>query len=121
MKTFINASVATACVLLLLLCESGKAQVPNTVAVGFANVSHTAVIVKGYTIVNAQKRPGQLVPIKKNSKGYEDTVPIGIRYYSVYDANTNRILLMDHPVPIQNNTFLSIMTSPLDPMKVIIK
>lgn len=106
---------------LLLLTESGEAQGPPTFGVGFSNNSHTSVIVKGYTVVNQQKRPGQLLPIKKSGKAYEDNVPFGIRYYTVYDAITSRVLLQDHPVPVQNNTFLSVETSRVDPTKVVIK
>ena len=105
---------------LLLLSEQGQTQTPNTVSVGFSNVSNSAVIVKGYTVVNAMKKPGQLLPMQKKGKAFEGDVPVGIRYFTVYDANTNRILLMDQPVPIQNNTFLTIATSPLDPNKVVI-
>ena len=87
----------------------------------FGNVSHTSVIVKGYTIVNGTPRPGQLLPIKKNDKAYEVNVPSGIRYYSVYDPVTQKAILQDLAVPIQNrDVFLLIRTSPTDPTKVVI-
>jgi hypothetical protein len=105
--------------LLLYLAESGQAQ-PNTYSVGFTNTSHTSVIVKGYTIVNQTKKPGQLLAIQKGGKAFEVDVPTGVRYYTVYDAITNRVLLPEYPVPIQNTTVLSIRTSPLDPTKVVI-
>ena len=106
--------------LLLYLSEAGQAQVPNTFAVGFGNASNYNVIVKGYSFVNQTKKPGQLLLMPKNGKAYEDGVPFGIRYYTVFDAVTNRVLLFDQQVPIQGNTFLFIRPSPLDPTKVII-
>lgn len=123
MRQIITAFVAMIC-LLLYFTDAGRAQlpgqIPGTFAVGFGNNSPYGVIVKGYTIVNQTKKPGQLLLMQKGGKAYEDQVPFGIRYYTVFDAVTNRVLLFDQPVPVQGNTFLFIRQSPLDPTKVII-
>lgn len=108
--------------LICAVAEPAQAQVPPGVSVGFSNNSQTAVIVKGYTIVNGAQRPGLLLPMKKGGKAYDTNVPAGLRYYTVYDANNpTRVLLRDHQVPIQNrDTFLNIIMSPLDSTRVVI-
>jgi len=106
----------------IAIADQGNAQPgPGGVSVGFNNASHTAVVVKGYTIVQGMQRPGQLLPMKKNGKAFEPNVPTGIRFYTIYDPITQRPLLKDHPVPIRDrDVFINIITSPLDPQRVVI-
>jgi hypothetical protein len=105
----------------IAITDSVTAQVPGTGTVGFMNKSHMAVIVKGYTVVKGTPVPGQLIPLKKDGKGFETNVPAGIRFYTVYDANNpTRVLLRDQPLPINRDIILMIRTSPLDPTRVVI-
>ncbi len=108
--------------ILIAGAETTPAQVPQGVTVTLVNNSKGPVIVKGYTVVNGARRPGQLLPINKGGKAYESAVPAGFRFYTVFDAiNPTRVLLRDFPVPIQNrDVTLIIMPAPNDPMRVII-
>ena len=120
MRLAITAFAAMTC-LLLSTADPAEGQVPGGVSVGFSNNCQNGIVVKGFTIVNGMQRSGQLMPMKKGGKAYESNVPSGIRYYTVQDLVTSRVLLKDHPVPVQNrDVLLNIVTSPLDPMRVII-
>ena len=91
--------------------------------VAFGNSSHTAVVVKGYSIVKGQPVPGQLLPMKKDGKAFETNVPANTpRYYTVYDAtNPTRVLLQNQRIPVLNrDLILLIKTSPLDAKAVAI-
>jgi hypothetical protein len=94
----------------------------NPASVGFQNKTEINVIVQGYTIVNGNKRAGPALQLKKTKgKAFESNVPGGIRYYTVIDANNFRVLLRDHPVPIQNlNTPLDIVPALGNPNRVMI-
>jgi hypothetical protein len=122
MRLVVTSFVAMICLLLAGL-ETASAQMPQQgVTVTFNNASKGPVIVKGYTVVNNTRRPGQLLPISKGGKAYESGVPAGFRYYTVFDAiNPSRVLLRDFPVPIQNrDVSLVIMNAPNDPTRVVI-
>lgn len=96
---------------------------PNTASVGFHNMSDFNVIVKGYTIVNGMQRPGQLIHVKKGGKAFENGVPIGFRYYSVYDANNPqvRVLLQEQKTQIgAPMVLLNIAPAPGNPPRVVI-
>ncbi len=119
MRKAITALIAMTCV--LAFCgERVQAQVPGTVTVGFRNRADVNVIVKGYTLVNGQPRAGGNLPLsKKEGVAFERNVPPGVRYYTIYDASTFRILLRDHPVPIQNrDVSLQIVPSPTNPTRL---
>ena len=120
MKQVISAFALATCAL-IAAPDFVAGQGQPTVSVGFSNNSQTSVVIKGYTVVNGSQRPGQLIQIRKGSKGYEANVPSGIRVYNVFDAITFRPLLKDFPVPIQNrDVFLNIISAPNDPTRVII-
>jgi hypothetical protein len=96
---------------------------PNTATVGFHNKSDFNVIVKGYTIVNGSQRAGALIQVKKGFTAYELGVPLGIRYYTVYDASNPqaRMLLQDHPAVIRAPMVqLNILPAPGNPNRVVI-
>lgn len=99
-----------------------QAQLPDTVTVGFKNQSEINVIVKGYTVVNGQPRAGANLQLpKKIGMAFERNVPAGVRYYTVFDANSFRVLVKNHPVQIQNRDVpLVIVPSPTNPARLII-
>ena len=107
--------------LLLWSWNPASAQVPKTVTVGFCNQANMNVVVKGYTIVNGVQRGGQILQLSKtDGRAYENNVPTGVRYYTVYDVNF-KILLRDHPVQVQNRTVsLEILPVPGNPNRVTI-
>ena len=107
--------------LVFSVCDTAQAQVNKPVTVGFRNRTEVNVIVKGYTIVNGVQRAGPNLQIKKKDGiAFEFNVPPGIRFYTIYDANNpTRILLRDHPVPIQNrDLLLDIVPMPGSPDRV---
>jgi hypothetical protein len=90
-------------------------------SVGFRNQTGLNVIVKGYTIVNGVQRAGPIMPLKMNGgRSFETNVPIGIRFYTVYDANQpTRVLLRDFPIPIRNPAVIfDIVPFPGNPNRV---
>lgn len=107
MRQVITALIAMTCFLLLLGRPAG-AQAPNTASVGFSNKTEVNVIVQGYTIVNGSKKYGVPLQLRKNgSKAFESNVPVGIRYYTICDANNQaRVLLNNYPVRIQSRDVL---------------
>lgn len=122
MKQVTTALVAIACITFSAF-DSVQAQSTKTVSVGFRNTTDTAVIVQGYTVVNGVRKSGQ--PLSVNKRGgvaFDLNVPSGVRYYTVYDANQpSRILLRDHPVPVQfRDAFLAVATSLTQPGRFLL-
>jgi hypothetical protein len=112
--------------MLLAVADSTQAQQqPGTVSVGFRNQTNYNVLLKGYTIVNGQQRPGQILQLKKSGgMAFEGNVPMAsIRYITLYDANNPGaiILLQNFPVTIQKrDAFFDIVPSPLNPKVLVI-
>lgn len=120
MRQVITALIAMTC-LWLFAGGSAEAQVPKSFTVQITNRTDTDVLVKAYTIVNGVQRNGSIVQVPKNSHAFEMSVPVGVRFYTVYDTKY-QILLRDHQVPIQNpNVAIQIMAVPGQPNRVIIR
>ena len=105
------------------ILDGAQAQVPNP-AVGFRNFTDTNVIVQGFTIVKGVQRRGPVLTVnKKGGMAFENNVPQGVRYYTIYDANQpSRILLQDAPMMIQTrDVSFWIETSKLDPQRVVLR
>lgn len=122
MRQALNAFIAMTC-LFIVTVNFAPAQVGNPASVGFRNRTEVNVIVKGYTIVNGGQRPGPILQLKKtDGKAFETAVPNGIRYYTIHDANNPaRVLLRDHPVPIQGrDVVLDIVPVPGQPNRVML-
>ena len=114
MRQVITALIAMTC-LVFLAWEPTQAQQPKTVTVGFRNRTDSNVLVKGYTVVNGTQRVGQLMQLRKSGgMAFENSVLAGVRFVTVYDAITTRVLLRDFPVPIQNRDIsFDIVPAPL--------
>jgi len=70
--------------------------------VGCRNDLKTPVIVQGASIVNGMIRRGPPILIQPGKTGWDNKLPAGIRYVTIYDANQpNRILIRDVRVPFQ--------------------
>lgn len=122
MRQVATALIAMTC-LVFFGAVPARAQVAKTVSVNFVNCLDMNVVVQGTTYLNKVARSGMRLQIDKNNgKAFETNVPAGnIRYYSVYDAKTFKLLLRDHPVPVQNqNLQLEIIPSPTNPGRITI-
>ncbi len=107
-----------------LASPPSQAQQPKSVSVQFENHSDLNINVQGYTIVNNVQRPGNVLPMKKKSKGTFEPVLAGtVRYYTIYDANQpQRPILQNVPVNIPNrNAVLKIVPSPTNPKMLVIE
>lgn len=91
--------------------------------IGFRNDSKVAVIVQGWSVVNNMPRRGQPLLIQPDKRVWDNNVPPGIRYYSVYDANQpSKVLLRDFPVPVgTNDQFFAIRPVPSNPSRVLLQ
>ena len=100
MRQALTALTVLTC--LFVAADSAYAQPVPTVTVSIKNKTDITVIVRSYTVVNGQKRPGSLFQVQKNSVGFDTKVPNGIRFYTILDVNTQKQLLpQDQGVPIQ--------------------
>jgi hypothetical protein len=128
MRQVIIAFAAMTCLLLVYAdCSQGQlpqpAQPQPGVSIGFRNRSEYNVLVKGYTIVNGMQKPGQILQMKKSGgMAFEANVPVGVRYFTIYNANQPAIILMQNfPVSIQNrDVFFEIVPSPANPKLLIL-
>jgi hypothetical protein len=104
--------------LLLAVADFTPAQQPNPVSVGFRNQTNSNILVQGYTIINKTRSPGQILQLKKSGgMAFDSTVPIGVRYVNIYDANNPTVILLrDFPVAIQKrDAFFDIVPTPTNP------
>jgi hypothetical protein len=71
-------------------------------AVAFRNEMKTPVIVQGYTFVGKMPKRGMAIVVPPGKTLLDINVPVGIRVYTVYDANMPSVVLIkDFPVPIK--------------------
>jgi hypothetical protein len=78
-----------------------QGQMPGP-GIGFRNDLKTPVIVQGVSLVNNMQRRGQPFLVQPGKTVWDNNLPMGMRYYTIYDANQQRILLRDRNVPVQN-------------------
>jgi hypothetical protein len=69
--------------------------------IGFRNDLKMPVIVQGVSLVNNMQRRGQPFLIKPGKTVWDNNLPMGVRYYSFYEGNQQRILLRDRAVRVQ--------------------
>ncbi len=95
---------------------------PPSAGVGFRNDTSVPVIVQGWSLVNGMQRRGQPLLVNPGKTAWDNSVPNGIRYFNIYDANqTSRVLLRDRPVRVQGvDQFFGIRFLPGDPSRVTI-
>src|SRR5438552_46563 len=70
--------------------------------IGFRNDLKAPVIVQGVSLVNNMQRRGQPFLVQPGKTVWDNNLPMGMRYYTIYDGNQQRILLRDRNVPVQN-------------------
>ncbi len=78
--------------------QEAAGQVPGP-GIGFRNDLKAPVIVQGVSVINKVQRRGQAFRVEPGKTVWDSNLPLGIRYYTVYDANT-RILLPNQAVPV---------------------
>ena len=87
-------------------------QVPG-VSLGFRNDTKAAIIVQGASKVNNQFRRGQPIVVAPGQTGFDNHVPMGVRFITIYDATQpSRILLANFPVSVQGKASYSVKTGP---------
>jgi hypothetical protein len=97
------SSLAPAALILLgfvLAGQESQGQVPGP-GIGFRNDLKTPVIVQGMSLVGNMQRRGQPFLVGPGKTVWDNNLPMGIRYYTIYDANQQRILLRDSMVRVQ--------------------
>ncbi len=58
---------------------------------------------QGVSLINNMQRRGQPFLVNPGKTVWDNNVPMGIRYYTIYDANqSSRILLQNQSVRVQN-------------------
>src|ERR1700730_12159983 len=81
--------------------QAVQGQAPGP-GVGFRNDLKIPVIVQGVSLVNNMQRRGQPFLVQPGKTVWDNNLPMGMRYYTIYDANQQRILLRDRNVPVQS-------------------
>jgi len=97
-------SLATVSLMLLGLFstwQEAQGQAPAS-GIGFRNDLKIPVIVQGVSLVNNMQRRGQPFLVNAGKTVWDNNLPVGARYYTIYDANQQRILLRERPVRVQN-------------------
>ena len=116
----ITALFAMAC--LLLISTDAPAQLPGGVgaSVGFRSDAKATLVIQGYSVVRGMQLRGQPIFLEYGKMAFENNVPPGVRYYTIYDRNQpNRVLVRDFPVPIRDDeVFFSIRAVPGNPPRV---
>jgi hypothetical protein len=69
--------------------------------IGFRNDLKIPVVVQGVSLVNNMQRRGQPFLVNPGKTVWENNLPSGFRYYTIYDANQQRPLLRDRNVRVQ--------------------
>ena len=85
----------------LLAAGIVSAQAPMG-AIGFRNELKAPVVVQGVSVINGVVRRGPPILIPSGKVGWDNRLPPGIRFISVYDPNQPNIALIDkEAVPFQ--------------------
>src|SRR2546423_8791295 len=79
---------------------AARAQAPGP-GIGFRNDLKAPVIVQGVSQVGNMHRRGQPFLVRPGKTVWDNNVPNGMRYYTIYDANQQRIMVREQPVPVQ--------------------
>src|ERR1700676_3649274 len=73
---------------------------PAGPGIGFRNDLKIPVIVQGISVVNNMQRRGQPFLVQPGKTVWDNNLPKNsTRYYTIYDANQQRLLLRDQTVP----------------------
>lgn len=115
MHCLVRSLALVTLILVALVAPEAPAQGQNSgPGVGFRNDTTTPVIVQGVSVVNNMLRRGQPILINAGKTVWDNNLPMGVRYYTIYDANqTSRILLQNQLVRVQTTDQLySIRTAP---------
>src|SRR5438270_5708294 len=95
----------------LFAASAASAQAPMG-AIGFRNELKAPVVVQGVSVINGVVRRGPPIIIPPGKVGWDNRLPPGIRFISVYDPNQPNIALIDkEAVPFQGRdiAFLIVM------------
>jgi len=89
-------------------CDDASAQIQPQLqpqilgpGVGFRNDLKVPVIVQGVSIVNNMQRRAQPFVVQPGKTVWDNNLPMGRRFYTIYEASSQRILLKEQQVLIQ--------------------
>jgi hypothetical protein len=118
MRRIITYFMATTLMAVMAFVAS-PAQAQSSAAVGFRNELKTPVLVQGFTIVNGTQRRGPAILVAPGRTAWDNNVPAGDRYYTVYDGNTPRVVLLrDARVSVTPRSELFFLIRPNGPSRI---
>jgi hypothetical protein len=82
--------------------QQAQGQSPGP-GIGFRNDLQVPVIVQGVSLVNNMQRRGQPLVVRPGKTVWDNNLPTGMRFYTIYDANGQRILLRERSVRVQTS------------------
>ena len=81
--------------------QQAEAQAPGA-GVGFRNDLKVPIIVQGVSIVNKMQRRGQPFVVQPGKTVWDNNLPPGDRFYTIYEATQQRVLLRNQQVRVVN-------------------
>ena len=101
--------------------RTAQAEALPTVSVGFRNDTATAVMVQGASKVNNVPRRGQPFAVAPGKINYDNNVPLGVRFVTIYyAAQPSKILLSNGPVFVQGRATMFAITAGRLPGQVVL-
>jgi hypothetical protein len=94
-----------------------------TVSIAFRNDLKSPIIVQGHSVVSGMQRRGQPVAVPAGKINFDNAVPAGVRYITVFDpSQPSRPLLQNVPIQVPPGRDLQVLirTAPNNAKRVII-
>jgi hypothetical protein len=132
MKRYASMLLLAAASMIALTQQSPRVQAQSkgtppknlpTVSIAFRNELKSAIIVQGHSVVSGMQRRGQPVAIAAGKVSFDNNVPAGIRYITVYDPNQpSPPLLQNVPIQVQPGRDLQVLirTAPNNPKRIVV-
>jgi hypothetical protein len=94
-----------------------------TVAVAFRNDLDKPIIVQGFSVVNGFQRRGQPIPVPAGKVNFDNNVPIGVRFITVFDGTQpSRVLARNVRIPVEPGRELRVLIrfAPNNPDQILV-
>jgi hypothetical protein len=94
-----------------------------TVSIAFRNDLKSPIIVQGHSVVSGMQRRGQPVAVAAGKINFDNAVPAGVRYITVFDpSQPSRPLLQNVPIQVPPGRDLQVLirTAPNNAKRIII-
>src|SRR5438270_12213281 len=104
MMSYLTGSWALGVVILFVLVAHSPNAIGQTPGpgVGFRNDLKVPVIIQGVSLVNNMQRRGQPFLVQPGKTVWDNSLPMGVRSYTIYEASQQRILLRAQVIRIQS-------------------